>query len=560
MLLSTLCVSLLTVAQDPAPSASPSVAAALQLIGLDFSDEEIELMADDLADQLSSYTALRARPLDNSVAPTGPFTPLLPGLVLSRHVPTGAAGSAASSPTPADWRARLFLLSIPELGALLRARELSAVELTEAYLEHLALLDQSLSCVITLLPERALAQARACDAELAAGIDRGPLAGIPWGAKDLLSVAGAPTTWGAAPFLDQVLEHDAEVVRRLDAAGAILIAKLSLGALAWGDVWFGGTTKNPWDPSQGSSGSSAGPAAAVAAGGVAFAIGSETLGSIVSPSARCGVSSIRPSFGRVSRDGAMTLSWSMDKLGPMARSLGDAALVLAAIAGPAPGGAETDAGVVDVPFGAGAGFALEHVRVGVPNGAFARRDQGLEVVLADLRRALEARGGQLEVVDLELPEYPIGAMLITLSAEAAAAFDELTRSGRDAKLVRQTADAWPNVFRAARLIPAVEYLTAQRLRQGLIRDVEALFGTVDLVIHPPFASGVLSMTNLTGHPTLVAPVFLEGDERPRAISFTGRLYDESYLVAVASLWQTATGHHHRHPPEPPGSGEVPPGR
>lgn len=564
MLLSALCASALWFAQDPTPTEdvreAPPVAAAALVLGLEFTEGEIELMARDIADQLRSYATLRAAQLPNGEAPTGAFTPLVPGLVLSPHAAESPVASKVAVEAPADWRERLFELSIPELGALLRSKELSATQLTQAYLAHLEAVDETLECVITLLPERALAQARQCDEELAAGRDRGPLHGIPWGAKDLLSVAGAPTTWGAAPFREQVLDADAEVVRRLDEAGAILIAKLSLGALAWGDVWFGGTTKNPWDPTQGSSGSSAGPASAVVAGGVAFAIGSETLGSIVSPSVRCGTSSIRPSFGRVSRDGAMTLSWSMDKLGPMARSLEDAWLVLEAIAGPNPQGIEADAGVVSVALGAAVGYDLKRVRVGIPAGAFQRRTAGLRIVLDELRAALEARGGQLEVVELKLPAYPVQAMLITLSAEAAAAFDGLTTSDQDDQMVRQTADAWPNVFRAARLIPAVEYLTAQRLRGGLIHELEATMASVDLVIHPPFSGGLLSMTNLTGHPTLTAPVFLEGDEKPSAISFTGRLYDEGYLVAVSQLWQEATGYHLRHPPALPASGEAEDGR
>jgi Asp-tRNA(Asn)/Glu-tRNA(Gln) amidotransferase A subunit family amidase len=539
--------------QEPEP-AQPVLdgRAAAELIGLEFTAEELALMADELAGQLASYTELRAEHLDNSVPPTGAFTPLIPGVRPNGHVGRRVPRMIAVEP-PADWSEHLFELSIPELGSLLRRGDVTSVELTTRYLEHLAEVDKSLHCVVTLLPERALEQARTLDGELALGRDRGPLHGIPWGAKDLISVAGAPTTWGAAPFEDQVIEHDAAVVRRLDAAGAVLIAKLSLGALAWGDVWFGGTTRNPWNPEEGSSGSSAGPAAAVASGGVVFAIGSETLGSIVSPSARCGVSAIRPTFGRVSRDGAMALSWSMDKLGPMARSIDDAWLVLDAIAGPtlAANGwlDDADPGVSDVPIGFADGYDLhgKELRVGVPAGAFEGRGAALAFVEDELRAALEAEGASLEFVEVELPDYPVGAMMITLSAEAAAAFDELTRSGQDDELVRQSANAWPNVFRAARLIPAVEYIHAQRLRSGLIRDFAALMGEVDFLIHPPFASGVLSMTNLTGHPSLVAPVFVEGREAPVAISFTGRLFDEPYLAHIVRTWQASRDYHLRHP-------------
>jgi len=565
MLVALVCASLL-VMQEPEsavptpPETETSVQAAAELIGLDFTQDELALMASDVADQLGSYLELRAEALPNDVAPTGAFTPLIPGVRPNGHVGKRVPRTFTAA-VPDDWDERLFELSIPELGALLRRGDITSVELTTRYLAHLAELDKSLHCVITLLPERALAQARALDGELALGHDRGPLHGIPWGAKDLISVAGAPTTWGAAPYNEQVIEHDAAVVRRLDAAGAVLIAKLSLGSLAWGDVWFGGVTKNPWNLEQGSSGSSAGPAAAVAAGGVVFAIGSETLGSIVSPSVRCGVSAIRPSFGRVSRDGAMALSWSMDKLGPMARSIDDAWLVLDAIAGPtlATNGwlDDADSGVVEVPIAFADGYDLtgKKLRVGIPAGAFEGRNASLGFVKDELRRALEAEGATVEFVDVELPDYPVGAMLITLSAEAAAAFDELTRSGRDDELVRQSRDAWPNVFRAARLIPAVEYINAQRLRSGLIRDFCSMMGDVDFLMHPPFAGGILSMTNLTGHPAIVAPVFLEGRETPAAISFTGRLYDEPYLARIVRSWQAQGAYNLRHPhiptrPEP----------
>jgi Asp-tRNA(Asn)/Glu-tRNA(Gln) amidotransferase A subunit family amidase len=536
----------------PEPPSESGIIKAGELIGLDYSEDEAKLMARDIASQLKSFSTLRAVDMPNSISPTGAFTPLVPGLHVKLHK-QDAEGTREAESVPEHWREALFSLSISQLGSLLRSDALSCVELTEAYLENLTGLDQELHCVITLLSERALIQARRLDKELAEGVDRGPLHGIPWGAKDLLAVAGAPTTWGAKPFEGQVLGTDASVVRRLDAAGAVLIAKLTLGALAMGDVWYGGTTRSPWNTERGSSGSSAGPAAAVAAGGVVFAIGSETLGSIISPSVRCGVTSIRPSFGRVSRQGAMALSWSMDKLGPMARSFQDAWLVQQVITGPPkPSGrdspAEMDGSVVDIELLNADQYALEKIRVGVPKGAFEGPNAGLRVAIDELQAAVEARGGELVVVEVALPDYPTDAMLITLTAEAAAAFDELTRSGRDDELVAQHQYAWPTVFRAARLIPAVEYITAQRLRMGLILEFESMVGGVDLLIHPPFSSGMLAATNLTGHPTLVAPLFLDAaDEQPSAICFTGRLYDEAYLIAVARLWQESTQHNKRHP-------------
>ena len=528
--------------------------AAAELVGLELTGDEVALMAGELSGQLAAYAGLRDGDLDNAVAPAMTFSPLVPGVIPAPH-PTARV---VPGPPPAvrdDWRADFWTLSIPELGALLRAGRTTCLELTELHLERLAALDEQLHCVVTLLPERARAQARQLDVEAAEGRWRGPLHGIPWGAKDLLAVAGAPTTWGAEPYRDQVLDVDAAAVRRLDAAGAVLIAKLSLGSLAMGDVWFGGTTRNPWAPRTGSSGSSAGSAAAVAAGGVVFALGSETLGSIVSPSVRCGVTSVRPSFGRVSRAGAMALSWSMDKLGPMARSFVDAGHVLAAIAGPDED--ELDAAALqpaDWPLTSMHDHRVGDLTVGVPAGS--REDPVLVQALDELRAALADRGHALEVVDLELPEAPLDGMLLGLMVEAAAAFDGLTRSGDDDRLVRQGADAWPNLFRAARLVPAVEYVNAQRHRTLLVRELEARLQAVDVVVHPPFAGGLLLATNLTGHPTVVAPLFLDGAEEadgtrrypgPRGICFTGRLYDEGFLLAVADLWQGRARHNDHHP-------------
>ena len=340
-----------------------------------------------------------------------------------------------------------------------------------------------------------------------------------------MSVEGYRTTWGAKPFEDQVLEGTAEVVERLDAAGAVLIAKLSVGALAWGDVWFGERTRSPWDFEKGSSGSSAGSASATAAGCVGFALGTETLGSIVSPSVACSTSALRPTFGRVSRDGTMALSWTMDKVGPITRYVADAALVFGAIEGRDSADGFSRDGAVPV-----AGTLAEalaepkefRIRIGVPEGAFARSEG-----LGEIQEELKAMGAEL--VPVKLPSYPVGAMMITLSAEAATAFDELTRSGQDDQLVRQIRNAWPNTFRAARLIPAVEYLRAQRLRSLLMRDAEAALEEADVraLVHAPYAAGLLSITNLTGHPAVVAPFVPEAGPRedgsPFTVCFTGRL-------------------------------------
>jgi Asp-tRNA(Asn)/Glu-tRNA(Gln) amidotransferase A subunit family amidase len=406
------------------------------------------------------------------------------------------------------------------------------------YLARLKRLDEKLHCVVTLTEERALAQARLLDEELAQRkpVAR-PLLGLPWVAKDLLAVKGTPTTWGTTPYKDQVFDHDAAVVEKLDAAGAILIAKVSLGELAWGDVWFGGMTRNPWNLNQGSSGSSAGSASAVAAGCAVFAIGSETLGSIVSPSDRCGTSSLRPTFGRVSRYGAMTLCWSLDKLGPICRSAWDAELIFNVIEGID----ARDPTTVDLPFWSSP-IEVRGWKVGVPKGTFGGSDgPGCKPVLDDLKKL------GVELVEIELPEYPVDEMMIVLQAEAAAAFDDFSRGDKDDQMARQERQAWPNVLRHAQLIPAVDYIRANRLRTLLIRDLEAALAGVKAIVHPSFAGSILAMTNLSGHPTFVAPCGFREDGTPFSISFTGRLFGESELLAIAMAWQGVTDHHLKHP-------------
>lgn len=521
-----------------------SVATAARLVGLEFTDVEIELMLDDVRGRLREFEALRSRTIGNEVAPTGVFSPWIAGVT-----PPASQFGPAPVDLPMVERPEnledVAFWSIAELAALLRQTSVTSTELTLMYLGRLERLDGDLHCVITLTSERALEQAARCDQEFADGKDRGLLHGIPWGVKDLMAVEGYRTTWGAKPFEEQTIEHTAEVVERLDAAGAVLIAKLSVGALAWGDVWFGGKTRSPWDFEKGSSGSSAGSASATAAGGVAFALGTETLGSIVSPAVACSTSALRPTFGRVSRDGVMALSWTMDKIGPITRTVADAALVFAALQGRDPEDDFSRDGAVPVaaPLPPASEFKL---RIGVPEGAF-RRDEGL----GEIRAELEAMGAEL--VPVKLPRYPVQAMLITLSAEAAAAFDELTRSGADDELVRQVKNAWPNTFRAARLIPAVEYLQAQRLRRQLMVDLEAALEEAGVValVHPPYASGLLSMTNLTGHPAVVAPFVPKAGPRedgsPFTISFTGRLDADEELMAIVARWQASHPGHVRHP-------------
>jgi Asp-tRNA(Asn)/Glu-tRNA(Gln) amidotransferase A subunit family amidase len=532
----TLC--LLPALQEPeAPGPVLSdLAAAARVLRLELEPAELEQMLPAVRRHAEELERLRAHPL----APGEPFglgfDPLLPGREprLKAFEPTPLAPAAVEGPlTGAD----LAYADIPTLAGLLRSGHLSCVELTGFHLERLERLDARLNAVVTLTRARALEQARALDAELADGHDRGLLHGIPYGAKDLLAVAGYPTTWGAAPYREQVLSEDASVIRRLDEAGAVLVAKLSLGALAMGDEWFRGRTNNPWNPEQGSSGSSAGSAAASAAGLVPFAIGSETLGSIVSPSVRCGNTSLRPTFGRVARGGAMPLSWTMDKLGVLARSATDCAIVLDAIHGE--DGVDLDA--VSRPFTLSGPVEVEGWRVGVLAEELERSPR-----VAHTAEAL--RGLGVEVVTVDLPRYPVWEMMLILMAEAACAFDELTRDGRDDELVQQGDDAWPNLFRAARLLPAVEYVRASRLRHALARDLDRAVAGVDLLVHEP-RDELLGITNLTGHPCVVAPCGeAEAGRQPPTIAFTGQLHDEAALLALVQRWQAATAWESQRPP------------
>lgn len=533
--------------RDGAPITTAMVEEAASLIGLSFTAPEIELMKSGLEEQRESYAAIREAAPDNVVPPALVFDPLLPG----RSVPAARTGdSGADLPDPRDFLPEVSrpgrfeevaFWSVPALASLLGSGQATSIELTELYLERLERLGPTLECVVTTTPDRAMEAARRADEELAAGRWRGPLHGIPWGAKDLLSARGYPTTWGARPYSDQVIDADAAVVRRLDEAGAVLVAKLTLGALAWGDVWYGGMTRNPWNLEQGSSGSSAGSAAATVAGLVGFSIGSETLGSIVSPCTRTGAAGLRPTFGRVSRDGAMALSWSMDKLGPICRTAEGCALVFAAIHG-ADG---RDPAARDAPFDWNPSAPLSGIRVGYLASAFEEDHSTKSFDDAALKtlRDLGARPTPIELPD-DPPSDPLG---IILSAEAAAAFDELTRSDRDDELVRQIENAWPNVFRQARSIPAVEYVQANRIRTGLMRAMEAAIAEVDVFVAPSFADGLLLITNLTGHPCVVVPNGYRDDGTPVSISFVGDLYHDADALLVAHLYQEATGFHLRRP-------------
>jgi Asp-tRNA(Asn)/Glu-tRNA(Gln) amidotransferase A subunit family amidase len=519
----------------PEPIPPEPLRTALDVVGLNFAEAELALMGPRVAKHREGYGRIRAIPVQWELAPAVHFEPRILGLVgRPGRVRAGEVTlPEARRPESPD---ELAFASIPALAALVRSRAVSCVELATLALDRLARVDSLLHCVVTLTRDRALTQARALDKELARGKWRGPLHGIPWGAKDLLAVRGYPTTWGTPPFADQALDLDATVVERLDAAGAVLVAKLSLGELAWGDVWTGGRTNNPWDLSEGASGSSAGSAAAVAAGAVAFAIGSETLGSIISPAQVCGVTGLRPTFGRVSRHGAMALAWSMDKLGPMCRSAEDAAIVFDAIAGP-DGHDET---VVSEPLSFPASVDPRGWRIGVVEAAFEKH--------TPLRDALdELRSFGCELVPIELPKALVEDYWLILDSEAATSFDDITRDGRIRQMVRDEDEAWPNVFRSARLIPAVDYLRANRVRRRLMLDLDAAMRDLDLLVHPSDEDATLAVENLAGQPAIALPWGSRPNGAPDSIALAAHLDREMDLLGFAIAWQSRTDHHKRHP-------------
>jgi Asp-tRNA(Asn)/Glu-tRNA(Gln) amidotransferase A subunit family amidase len=510
-----------------------------KVMGLQFTRAERTMMRPDLEDTRRNYQEVRQVALRNSVPPAISFNPVVPGQTYeeTRRPFVWSQPDRVEIPTN---REELAFYPVTRLAWLIKNRRITSTELTELYLARLKKFGPRLLCVVTLTEDLARAQARRADEEIAAGGYRGPLHGIPWGAKDLLATKGVKTSWGSPIFKDQVFEEDATVVKRLEEAGAVLVAKLSMGELAMGDVWFGGRTRNPWNYEQGSSGSSAGSAAATAAGLVGFAIGTETLGSIVSPSTRCGVTGLRPSFGRVSRRGAMALSWSMDKIGPICRTVEDCALVFNAIHGPD----GLDLTVVDRPFNWDPSLPLQDIRVGYVKKAFEadyRTKKIDEAALEVLRKA------GVELVPFELPEIPTRPLGYILDAEAAAAFDDLTRSGQDDLMVRQTRGAWPNSFRQARFIPAVEYIQANRVRTLLMADMALRMKEVDVYVAPSFGGTNLLLTNLTGHPAVIVPDGFDDKGSPVSLSFIGNLYEEAKALRVAKAFQDATDHHLRRP-------------
>jgi Asp-tRNA(Asn)/Glu-tRNA(Gln) amidotransferase A subunit family amidase len=530
--------------------------AAESLFGVDFNEAEEQMALNSVNRNLDSYDQLRKLnvPLDTEPAIT--FRPYLPGKKPTGKSTPGAKLKFARPVVPANLKPEeIAFLPVTALATLMESKRITSTELTKIYLDRLKKYGETLKCVVTLTEELALKQAADADAEIKAGRYRGPLHGIPWGAKDLLATKGIKTTWGATPYKDQVIDVDATVVERLRDAGAVLVAKLSMGALAQGGVWFGGSTRNPWNTERSSSGSSAGPGAATAAGLVGFSIGTETLGSIISPSVTNGVTGLRPTYGRVSRYGAMALSWTMDKIGPMCRSVEDCVLVLNAIYG----GDGKDDTCTDAPLEWNpVSTPLASLKIGYiqkefegapnnPNPTDAQRQtfSGRSAMYAEALDVFRKAGAKLE--PMAMPDFPAGAIGFVLSAEAAAAFDDLTRNKEQlASLTGQSPGDWPNTFRSSRFIPAVEYIRAMRARRLLMQEMDKLMSQYDVFLSPAPGSSSLQVTNLTGHPAIALKSgFI--DNMPQSIMVTGRLYDEGTLCRVALAYEQATEWHKRNP-------------
>ena len=513
----------------------------VNLYDLDFTEAEADSMLESITDFYQLYKGLHRTLPANDIPYPFAFNPAPAGMKLATKKEKIAWNIPLRTELPAN-KNELAFYSLPQLASLIVNKKISSVDLTKFFIARLKKWDDTLECVITLTEELALKQATQADLELKQGIYRGPLHGIPYGLKDLFAVKGYKTTWGSTPYKDQVVDIDSYVYEQLKKAGAVLCAKLSLGALAYNNKWFGGETKNPWNPRQGSSGSSAGSAAATVAGLLPFAIGTETLGSIVSPSARCGATGLRPTFGTVSRYGAIVLCWSLDKIGPICRSAEDAAIVYAFIHGTD----GNDPSAIRHTFNYTGKVDWTKLRIAYPENYFKRlKADAPEWKVLETYRSLGANIKAVNFPDSAM--YPVNLVSIILNAESAAAFDELTRTNRDDLVERQDKDFWPNSFRAARTIPAVEYINANRYRYNLCKSMNDFMKKYDVLIVPSFAGRQLSMTNLTGNPVVCMPIGFNQNGSPVSITLVGNLYDEATILAAAKAFQDKTEHHKKHP-------------
>ena len=554
-----------------APPVGPEVSAATfkeagKLVQVEMTQKDLDEAAGNWREQMAPVYERRVGPrkvaLEDTLAPATQWNPSLPGIVSGMPAENRFVRSAdAHAPLPSDEEAIAFA-PVSQLSRWIESRAITSERLTEIYIRRLEKFNPQLKCVITLPREHALAQARKADAEIAAGHYGGPLHGIPWGAKDLLDTAGIATTYGAEPFRNRVPEKNGAVAERLEQAGAVLVAKLSLGALALNDIWFGGQTVNPWLPEEGASGSSAGPGAATAAGLVGFSIGSETEGSITSPSMRCGVTGLRPTFGRVPRTGAMTLCWSLDKLGPMARSVEDTMLVLQAISGQDAG----DLGSVPSRLAYDASTSVSGLRVGYFP-AWMKESPATDVDRAALETVKKLG---MQTVEVSLPNWPFDSLNLILFAEAGAAFEELTLSHQVDQLRMQVPDAWPNVFRQSRFLSAVDFVQTDRFRRKVALEMARIFADVDLLLVPALRDEMLTITNFTGHPSLTLragfvhvsearsdwapdpkhplPKFSPPRRVPHGVTLIGRLFDEGTVAQAGLALEKAFGVAGEQPP------------
>ncbi|HEV8506793.1 MAG TPA: amidase [Chitinophagaceae bacterium] len=513
----------------------------VKLYDLNFTEPEADSMLDNVKDFTENYKALHKTLPTNDIPYPFAFNPLPHGESVPTKQEKIVWDISNNVQMPAN-KNELAFYSIMQLASLVKNKKITSVELTKFFIDRLKKWGDTLQSVITLTEDLAMQQARQADEEIKKGIYKGPLHGIPYGLKDLFAVKGYKTTWGSAPYKDQVIDEDSYVYTQLKNAGAVLCAKLSLGALAYNNKWFGGETKNPWNLKQGSSGSSAGSAASVVAGLLPFTIGTETLGSIVSPSARCGATGLRPTFGSISRSGAMVLCWSLDKAGPICRSAEDDAVVFYYLKGTD----GKDAAAIDHAFNYSAKVDFSKLKIAYAENYFKQLDKGApEWKVLDVFRSLGANVQAVVFPDSIL--YPVNLISIILSAESAAAFDELTRTNRDDLIERQDKDFWPNSFRSARTIPAVEYINANRYRYNLCKSMYNYMKDYDILIVPTFSGSQLSITNLTGNPCITLPTGLNKTGSPVSITLIGKLYDEATILAAAKAYQDKTDFNKMHP-------------
>ena len=512
-----------------------------KFLDLTFTEAEIDSMYFSVRNNVREIKKMHGYSLNNAVPMTLAHSPVLPGMKFNKVQKPVQWNLPAGINVPKN-KNELAFYSIFQLASLIKNKKITSVELTRFFIDRLKKFGDSLQCVISLTEDIAMQQAAQADKEIAAGKYRGPLHGIPYGLKDLFAVKGTKTTWGAAPYKDQTIDEDAYVYTKLKDAGAVLIAKFTLGALAMGDYWYGGRTRNPWNTKFGSSGSSAGSTAATVAGLVPFAIGTETLGSIISPSTTCGATGLRPTFGSISRSGAMTLSWSMDKAGPICRSAEDAAVVFNYLHGTD----GKDASAVNMPFNYTGKTDLSKLKIAYAKNYFGKRDtMGNELQALD---AFRKAGAQLIPVDFpDSGIYNFNMTGLILTVEAAAAFDEFTRTGLDDKMTRQGRGDWPNSFRISRFVPAVDYINANRHRYLLMQAMDVFMSKYDVVICPSFAGSQLRITNLTGHPAISLPTGFNKNKLPTSITLVGKLYDEATLLNVAKAYQQVTPWDEMHP-------------